>query len=144
MRDQNSEFLDMLQSVVDEALVREKANAKKLGRVGYVETVADGVVRVKGMSEVAYGEMVYFPAVEGLVGFTCNLNKDSVDILLFGEDRLVKSGYYAVGKSHGLQVPVTKKMLGRIVDPLGNLVDEGATFAADYTANVNIKAQVII
>ncbi|HYD91526.1 MAG TPA: F0F1 ATP synthase subunit alpha, partial [Flavobacterium sp.] len=140
----NNDFLEILQSVVGEASAQQSANANKLGRVGYVETVADGVVRVKGMAEVAYGEMVYFPSVSGLVGFTCNLNKDSVDILLFGEDRLVKSGHYAVGKGHGLQVPVTKRMLGRIIDPLGNIVDEGGPISGSFNANVNIKAPGII
>jgi len=73
------------------------------------------------------------------------LNKDSVDILLFGEDRLVKAGHYVVGRGTGLKVPVTKKMLGRIVDPLGATIDEGQPITGStFTANVNIKAPGII
>lgn len=144
MQRNNNDFLDVFNNLIDQALIKEKNISKKLGRIGYVETVADGVVRVRGMAEIAYGEMVYFPAVNGLTGFTCNLNKDSVDILLFGEDRLVKAGYYAVGRGHGLQVPVTRKMLGRIVDSLGNIIDGGGTLEGNLTANVNIKAPGII
>lgn len=144
MQKSNNDFLEVFNNLIDQALLKERTVSKKLGRIGYVETVADGVVRVRGMAEIAYGEMVYFPAVPGLTGFTCNLNKDSVDILLFGEDRLIKAGYYAVGRGHGLQVPVTRKMLGRIVDSLGNIIDGGATLESNLTANVNIKAPGII
>lgn len=143
-KETNNSFVDAFRSVIEQAAANKKSTAQRLGRVGYVETVADGVVRVRGMAEIAYGEMVYFPAVEGLTGFTCNLNKDSVDILLFGDDRLVKAGYYAVGRGYGLKVPVTKKMLGRIIDPLGNIVDEGTGFTTSTFANVNIKAPGII
>lgn len=141
----NMDILDLLARLTETAATKKRAANKKLGRIGYVETVADGVVRAKGMSDVAYGEMVYFPAVPGLAGFTCNLNKDTVDILVFGEDRLVKAGFYVVGQGTGLRVPVTKKMLGRIVDPLGNAVDGGPQITdVKYTANVNIKAPGII
>ena len=145
-RQTNNEFLEVFKTLVDVAVVNENSEtaSKKLGRIGYVETVADGVVRVRGMADIAYGEMVYFPAVAELTGFTCNLNRDSVDILLFGDDRLVKAGYYAVGRGHGLKVPVTKKMLGRIIDPLGNIVDEGNNVNSEFSANVNIKAPGII
>jgi len=141
----SQDILRLLERLTEKTLSQKRAANERLGRIGYVETVADGVVRAKGMSGVAYGEMVYFPAVPGLAGFTCNLNKDTVDILVFGEDRLVKAGFYVVGQGTGLSVPVTKKMLGRIVDPLGNPVDGGQPITdVKYTANVNIKAPGII
>jgi proton translocating ATP synthase F1 alpha subunit len=140
----NNELTDFIKSL--DLLVNQKnANKNRYSRIGYIETVADGVVRARGLFSVAFGEMVYFPAVPGLIGFTCNLNKNSVDILLFGEDRLIKAGYYVVGKGAGLTVPVTKKMLGRIIDPLGNTVDEGQKLEGTfYHANINIKAPGII
>lgn len=121
------------------------ANVEKVGRIGFIESVSDGVVRARGMSNVAFGEMVYFPAVSGLQGFTCNLNKETVDILVFGEDRAVKAGTYVIGMGHGLQMPVTKKMLGRIIDPLGRPLDGGSSFGnVLYTAHINTKAPGII
>jgi len=142
MQNNNPAFVEVFKNIID--TTGEKRIPKNIGRIGYVETVADGVVRVRGMADVAYGEMVSFPAVKGLTGFTCNLNRDSVDVLLFGDDRLVKAGFYAIGRGFGLKVPVTKRMLGRIIDPLGNAIDEGGTMTHGYTANVNIKAPGII
>lgn len=138
-------FLDSFKKIIEDDLKKKTARNAKLAKIGYIETVADGVVRARGMSGVAFGEMVYFPAVPELKGFTCNLNKDSVDILLFGDERLIKAGYYVVGQGSGLKVPVTKKMLGRIIDPLGNTIDEGPSLTnVKLTANVNIKAPGII
>lgn len=130
--------------IIFEQIKKLEVISNKLNRLGYVESVADGVVRVRGMAQVAYGEMVAFPQVPNLLGFTCNLNKDSVDILIFGDEREVKAGYYVIGRGHGLKVPITKKMLGRVVDPLGNVVDGGSNFSANLFANVNIKAPGII
>lgn len=143
MKEANRIF-DILNNNLEKAVEKNKAAVKKYGRLGYVETVADGVIRVKGMPEVSFGEMVSFPTIKSLNGFTCNLNKESVDILLFGEDRLVKTGHYVLGNGHGLKVPVTKKMLGRIIDPLGNIIDEGNKLQPTLFANVNIKAPGII
>jgi proton translocating ATP synthase F1 alpha subunit len=143
-KDHDNNFLGILQSLTNAAAEKLSLN-KNLGRIGYVESVADGVVRARGMMDVAYGEMVYFPAIPNLKGFTCNLNKDSVDILLFGEDRLVKAGFYVVGEATGLKIPVTKQMLGRIVDPLGKAIDGGPEISGvKYKANINIKAPGII
>ena len=139
------DFSDIFKNVLDDALKNKIAQNKLLGRVGYIETVADGVVRARGMADAAFGEMVYFPSVFGLNGFVCNLNKDSVDILIFGDDKLVKAGFYVVGKGTGLKVPVTKKLLGRIVDSLGNIIDGGPAITdISHYANVNIKAPGII
>lgn len=95
--------------IIFEQIKKLEVISNKLNRLGYVESVADGVVRVRGMAQVAYGEMVAFPQVPNLLGFTCNLNKDSVDILIFGDEREVKAGYYVIGRGHGLKVPITKK-----------------------------------
>lgn len=140
------ERVDLLQ-VFKNLLVEapSHASADVAGRVGYIESVADGVVKARGLANVAFGEMVSFPAVPGLLGFTCNLNKDSVDILVFGDDKLVKAGTYVVGNGVGLTVPVSKKMLGRIIDPLGRAIDGKGEFGEmEYRANVNIKAPGII
>lgn len=148
MKKKNNETdLSNLFNIISEIAItkNKKTSNSNIKRIGYIETVADGVVRARGMSAVAFGEMVYFPSVPELIGFTCNLNKDTVDILLFGDDRLIKAGYYVVGKGSGLRIPVTKKMLGRIIDPLGNVIDGGPPLQdVKYYANINIKAPGII
>jgi F-type H+-transporting ATPase subunit alpha len=112
--------------------------------MGSVKTVGDGVVKAVGLHKVAYGAAVYFPESR-LTGFACNLNRDSVDILVFGDDRLIKSGNLVFGTRSGVRVPVSKQLLGRIINPLGNTIDGGLEITnIKYTADVNAKAPGII
>lgn len=114
------------------------------GRLGYVKTVGDGIVNAIGLRQVAYGEMVFFP-LAGIRGFVCSLKTDSVDILVFGDDRLIKTGDVVMGTGSGLRVPVSKKMLGRTINALGETIDGGMPIEnVKFTADINSKAPGII
>jgi len=114
-------------------------------RIGYIQSVGDGVVRAEGLNKVAFGEKVLFPEI-GVSGFACNLNKDSVDILVLGDDRAIKAGMIVVGTSSGLRVPVSKKLLGHVINPLGEVIDGSDVQLEENvrTADVNVKAPGII
>jgi F0F1-type ATP synthase alpha subunit len=78
-------------------------------------------------------------------GLTYNLNKDSVDILVFGDDRLIKTGDIIIATKSGLYVPVSKKLLGRVINPLGEVLDGGPNITEITSfANINTKAPGII
>lgn len=97
------------------------------------------------MLRVRSGEMVGFVGVSGLFGFVCNLNKTNVDILVLGDDKQLKEGTFVYGLKSGIRVPVSKVMLGRVVDALCRPIDGGGTFPQmKYTADVNVKAPGII
>ena len=122
-------------------LIKRVAASDKLGSV---ITVSDNVVQAKGLKGAAYGEVVTFPGL-GVKGFIFTLNKNSVDILVLGSDRLIKSGSIIFGLGVGLRVPVSKKLLGRVINPLGELIDSDSdSFSYKYTANINAKAPGII
>ena len=96
-----------------------------IGRnVGYVKSVGDGVVKATGLRGVAYGDIVYFSSAK-IKGLTYNLNSFDVDILVLGDDRNIKTGDLVIGSGSGLYVPVSKKLLGRIINPLGEVLDGG-------------------
>jgi len=112
--------------------------------IGFVLSVGDGVVKAIGLRGVAYGEVVYFPA-SNLRGLTYNLNKDDVDILILGDDRSIKTGDSIMGTKSSLHIPVSKLLLGRIVNPLGEVLDGGDSIQEIHAyANVNMKAPGII
>lgn len=111
---------------------------------GFTTSVGDGVVKASGLKGVAYGEVVYFPSSK-IKGLTYNLNKDSVDILVFGDDRLIKTGDLVIGLKSGLHVPVSRKLLGRIINPLGELLDGNSNLSeVEAYADINTKAPGII
>ena len=110
--------------------------------VGKVLSVGDGVARVYGLDNVAMNEKVVFES--GTAGLAMNLGEDTIDVVLFGEDRDVHEGM-EVRRTHKiLEVPVGKSLLGRIVNPLGEPIDgKGDIDAAEFKP-VDIKAPGII
>lgn len=116
-----------------------------IGRnVGYVKSVGDGVVKATGLRGVAYGDIVYFSSAK-IKGLTYNLNSFDVDILVLGDDRNIKTGDLVIGSGSGLYVPVSKKLLGRIINPLGEVLDGGLPIdEISVYADINMKAPGII
>jgi F-type H+-transporting ATPase subunit alpha len=112
--------------------------------IGFVLSVSDGVVRACGLKRGAMGAVVIFPQA-GVRGIICNLNKKTVDILLLSDDRYVKSGMTIYATKQGFRVPVSRQLVGRVLDGLGQLIDGGPALThVPYTANVNVKAPGII
>ncbi len=92
-----------------------------LCEVGLVASIGDGVARVTGLDNVQYGELVVFSS--GVEGMALNLDSDSVGVVLFGKDQMVKEGDQVRRSGQILEVGVGKNLLGRVVDALGNPID---------------------
>ena len=95
---------------------------------GVITSIADGVAKVEGLSEVMYNEMVEFP--HGITGIALNLEEDEVGVVCLGDANLLKEGDEAKTTGRLLSVPVGKEMLGRVVDALGEPVDGKGTIEA--------------
>lgn len=116
----------------------------RLGNTGYVVGVADGIVKAIGLRNLTNGELVLFPEVN-MVGLTCNLNRNTVDILILGDDKLIVSGSLIVGSNSRIKIPVTTRLLGRVVNALGQVIDGGDEInSIQYNADIDIKAPGII
>ena len=88
---------------------------------GNIRTVADGVAKIDGLSDVMYNEMVQFPG--GAIGIALNLEEDEVGCVILGDIAQLKEGDEVTTTGRLLSVPVGKGLLGRTVDALGNPVD---------------------
>jgi F-type H+-transporting ATPase subunit alpha len=88
---------------------------------GNIRTVADGVAKIDGLSDVMYNEMVQFPG--GAIGIALNLEEDEVGCVILGDISKLKEGDEVTTTGRLLSVPVGKGLLGRTVDALGNPVD---------------------
>jgi F-type H+-transporting ATPase subunit alpha len=100
------------------AKLQNKAVKKNTGTI---RSVADGVARIDGLSDVMYNEMVQFPG--GTIGIALNLEEDSVGCVVLGDVSHLKEGDEVQTTGRLLSVPVGKALLGRSVDALGNPVD---------------------
>ncbi|WP_299257649.1 F0F1 ATP synthase subunit alpha [uncultured Kushneria sp.] len=88
---------------------------------GTIVGVADGIVRIHGLADAMFGEMIEFP--NDVFGMVLNLERDSVGVVVLGDYQKLQEGM--TGKCTGriLEVPVGRELIGRVVDALGNAID---------------------
>merc|ERR1712199_48640 len=94
-------------------------------------------------NEVQAGEMVEF-SPSGMKGMALNLNTDSVGIVVFGSDRIIKEGDIVKRSGDIMDVPIGMGVLGRVIDGLGNPIDGKGPLATKDRRRVEIKAPGII
>jgi F-type H+-transporting ATPase subunit alpha len=113
----------------------------EVSEVGQVLSVGDGIARVYGLDNVQAGEMVEFE--NGVRGMALNLESDNVGIVIFGADREIKEGQTVKRTGAIVDVPVGKGLLGRVVDALGNPIDDKGPIQGERK-RVDVKAPGII
>ncbi|TKC48089.1 hypothetical protein EI555_014446 [Monodon monoceros] len=91
------------------------------GRTGTAEVIGDGIAHVHGLRNVQTEEMVEFSS--GLKGMSLNLEPDHVGVVVFGNDKLIEEGDTVTRTGAIVDVPVSKELLGRVADVLGNTTD---------------------
>ncbi len=109
---------------------------------GTIVSVADGIVRVHGLAEAQYGEMIEFPG--GTMGMAMNLERDSVGAVVLGDYSNLSEGMTARCTKRIAQVPVGPQLLGRVVDALGNPIDGKGAIGATETAPIEQVAPGVI
>ena len=109
-----------------------------ISEVGEVINVGDGVARVSGLRNVMSSELVELP--NDVFGMALNLEEDNVGIVLFGNSRHVKEGDLAKRTGKVLEVPVGNKLLGRVVNPLGQPIDGKGAINSEHSLHVERKA----
>ena len=90
--------------------------------LGTVSSVSAGVVRVAGLPGAGFEELLAFPG--GLFGIAYNLDADEIGVILLGEDARVSVGDEVARTGRVMDVPVGDALLGRVINPLGEPLDE--------------------
>jgi F-type H+-transporting ATPase subunit alpha len=90
--------------------------------VGTVVEVGDGIARIHGLNGAKYNELLEFP--NGIMGLALNLEEDNVAAVILGDYSHIKEGDEVRSTGRVVEVPVGDNLIGRVVDPLGNPLDE--------------------
>ena len=110
--------------------------------VGTVLQVGDGVARVYGLSKALMSELVEFP--HGVFGMVLNLEEDNVGCILFGESSEIKEGDIVKRTGRVASMPVGEKMLGRVINPLGQPLDGRGPIQTEKFLPIERKALGVI
>ena len=97
--------------------------------VGSVLTVGDGIARIHGLEKIMMGEMLQFP--HDVFGIALNLEEDQVGAVLLGEYTAVKEGDTVRRTRTIMSVPVGDALVGRVVNPLGQPLDDKGPIASE-------------
>ena len=96
---------------------------------GTVMSIADGIAKISGLAKCQSSEMVSFES--GAVGLALNLEEDSVGAIVLGDFSKIKEGETVKRTNKILSIPVGEKFIGRVVNPLGESIDENGTIKPD-------------
>ena len=132
-----SEISDIIRQRIDQLEVRAEARTE-----GVLVSVQDGIVRIHGLHDVMYGEMIEFEG--GRYGMALNLERDSVGAVVLGDYLGLKEGQSCRCTGRILEVPVGSALLGRVVDALGNPIDGKGPLAEGETSPLEKVAPGVI
>ena len=110
-----------ISSIIKQQIETYEAKTE-VAKVGTVIQVADGVARVHGLSEAMSGEMLEFPG--GIYGMALNLEEDNIGCVIMGPFTKIKEGDEVRRTGRIVQVPVGDALIGRVVNVLGQPLDD--------------------
>ncbi len=125
---------DEIASVIQQEIEQYESQLD-VREVGTVLEVGDGIARVYGLSNIMAGEMVEFP--NGANGLAFNLEENSVGVIILGDYLDIEEGDEVKALGRLLSVPVGEAVIGRVLDPLGNPLDNKGPL--DTTERLNVE-----
>ena len=132
-----SEISDIIRKRIEGLDVTSEAKNE-----GTVVGVTDGIVRIHGLADVMYGEMIEFDG--GVYGMALNLERDSVGAVVLGDYQALAEGQKARCTGRVLEVPVGPELEGRVVDALGIPIDGKGPVNAKLTDAIEKVAPGVI
>ena len=132
-----SEISDLIRKRIENFEVSSEARD-----IGTIIALTDGIVRIHGLTDVQYGEMIEFPG--GSFGLALNLEQDSVGAVVLGDYKHLSEGDTVKTTGRILEVPVGEALLGRVVNALGEPIDGKGPIEAAQTSPVEKVAPGVI
>jgi len=97
----------------------------KVEQIGHVLSVGDGIATITGLPDVKSEELLFLP--DGLTGIALHLDTETLGCVLLGHTESLSAGDPVHGSGNTVRIPVGDDFLGRIIDPVGNVLDDGPT-----------------
>ena len=114
----------------------------KSNESGRVLSVVDGVVTISGLHNVKAGELLKFPG--DVLGMALNLNRSTVNAVLFGSDREIRQGDEVTGTGSVVSIPTGSSLLGRLLNAVGSPLDGKGALTNTTQRRVESEAPGIV
>jgi F-type H+-transporting ATPase subunit alpha len=101
-----------------------------VSEVGTVIKIGDGIAELHGLEKVMAGELLEFP--HDVRGLALNLEEDKVGAVLFGDFQTIREGDLVKRTGRIMEVPVGEALVGRVVDVLGNPIDDAGPIVTEH------------
>jgi len=122
--------------------IKNYENKMEVSETGVVILVGDGIAKASGLDKCMAGELVEFP--DGSFGMAQNLEEDTVSIVILGSDQGIKEGDTVKRTGKVVSVPVGEKLIGRVVNALGEPIDGKGAIEAEAYRPIEAPAPGII
>ncbi len=132
-----SEISDIIKSQIKKFDIKPEMRTE-----GTVISVKDGIVRVYGLADVMFGEIIEFP--ENTYGVAFNLERDSVGVIIFGPYEHLQEGMKALCTGRITEVPIGEALLGRVVNALGEPIDGKGPIKTELKSPIEVIAPGVI
>jgi F-type H+/Na+-transporting ATPase subunit alpha len=122
--------------------IRGFEGAVAVRETGRVLSCGDGIARIYGLQNAASGELLEFP--HSIYGIVLSLEEDNVGAALFGDPQGIREGDEVKRTGRIAEVPVGDAILGRVVNALGQPIDDKGPIRSSETRRIELKAPGII
>ncbi|CAM4270117.1 alternate F1F0 ATPase, F1 subunit alpha [Zobellia nedashkovskayae] len=139
-----TDYKSLVNDTFDELAKHTKDHEFNLApkEVGRVTSVSAGVVKVSGLPNVGYEELLKFPG--NLYGIAFSIEEDEIGAILLGEDSDLNAGDLVERTNRVMDVPVGKALLGRVIGPLGEPMDDKGAISYEKRLPIERSATPIM
>jgi F-type H+-transporting ATPase subunit alpha len=122
--------------------ITDYENRARTEEVGQVLQVGDGIAQVHGLANAMYQEMLEFEDDRGetIMGLAMSLEEDNVGVIILGNDRWIREGSTVRRTERVMRVPVGNNVLGRVINPVGDPMDDKGPVEAEETRAIEAIA----
>ena len=140
----DSGLLPAAEAAIDQLARARRDHQPELAvcETGTVHTVSPGVARVSGLPGVGYEELVRFES--GDFGIAFNIDEHDLGVVLLCDSAKIANNTEVRRTGRVIDIPVGDELLGRVIDPLGNPLDDGPPLAAGSRLPIERPAPAII
>jgi F-type H+-transporting ATPase subunit alpha len=136
-------WADEISAIIEKNIAGFGGSETETASVGTVIAVQDGIARVYGLQDVKYLELVEFPRT-GIMGMAFNLEEETVSCPILGDYTHIREDDEVRTTGRVIAVPVGDALIGRVVNPLGEPIDDKGPIVTEKTRTIERVAPGVI